>query len=170
MNPSSPKGLPWALAALSLGLGACQTAEHDGGPELSAVEPAPSTTMDLGVFSLSLSVKDLSVSRAFYEKLGFEQIGGQPEANYLVLRNGQTVIGLFHGMFEGNMLTFNPGWAASKIHPEEFTDVRELEKRILAAGIEPVTPITDEARTATGPASFVLMDPDGNPVLIDQHR
>ena len=126
--------------------------------------------MDLGAFSLSLSVKDLATSRAFYEKLGFEQVGGDPEQNWIVLRNARTIIGLFQGMFEGNMLTFNPGWATSKIHPEEFTDIRELEQRVIAAGIEPATPISDEARAAEGPASFVLMDPDGNPVLIDQHR
>ena len=163
------------LATSLLTICACQSPTQQT-PSHAAEPPAPlstqaiPTTMDLGVFSLSLSVKDLAVSQDFYSKLGFEQIGGSPEQNYVILRNGQTVIGLFRGMFEGNMLTFNPGWVASLNHPEEYTDIREIEEKVLAAGIEPVTPMSDEARAASGPASFVLVDPDGNPVLFDQHR
>jgi catechol 2,3-dioxygenase-like lactoylglutathione lyase family enzyme len=122
--------------------------------------------MSLGAFSVSLAVKDLAASRAFYEHLGFEQVMGDASQNWLILRNGTTTIGLFHGMFERNLLTFNPGWDAKCQKLPEFTDVRELQRRVCAAGIEPVT-AADES--TTGPASFVIVDPDGNPVLIDQH-
>jgi catechol 2,3-dioxygenase-like lactoylglutathione lyase family enzyme len=125
------------------------------------------STMKLGAFSVSLAVKDLAVSRAFYEKLGFEAIGGNPDHRYLILRNGNATIGLFQGMFERNILTFNPGWDADCNTLSEFTDVRELQARVKAEGLEPTTPI--EADSTSGPASFVLVDPDGNPVLIDQH-
>ncbi|WP_145070696.1 VOC family protein [Engelhardtia mirabilis] len=122
--------------------------------------------MELGSFSVSLAVKDLSASRAFYEKLGFAQIGGNPEHNWIVLRNGEAVVGLFQGMFERNLLTFNPGWARSGQHPEEFTDVRELQRLAQERGLELTTAADPES---TGPAHFVLTDPDGNPILIDQH-
>ena len=123
--------------------------------------------MKLGNFSVSLAVKDLAASRGFYEKLGFEPIGGDPEHNYLILRSGYATIGLFQGMFEKNILTFNPGWDADCNTPEDFTDVRELQARVKARGIEPTTPI--EEGSTSGPASFVLVDPDGNPILFDQH-
>lgn len=123
--------------------------------------------MKLGNFSVSLAVKDLAASRAFYETLGFAQIGGNAEHNYLILRNGDATIGLFQGMFERNILTFNPGWDPSCNTLEEFTDVRELQARVKAQGIEPTTPI--EAGSTSGPASFVVVDPDGNPILFDQH-
>lgn len=123
--------------------------------------------MKLGNFSVSLAVKDLAASRAFYEKLGFQQIGGNPEHKYLILRNGDATIGLFQGMFERNILTFNPGWDASCNTLEEFTDVRELQRLVKAQGIEPTTPI--ETGSTSGPGSFVVVDPDGNPVLFDQH-
>lgn len=160
-----------ALTASLLSLCACQTPGHDDLPASggSATKAIP-TTMDLGVSSISLTVEDIAVSSAFYRKLGFEQINGNMDDNWLILRNGQTVIGLFQGVFERNIITFNPGWAASLDHPDEFTDIRDLEERMVAAGIEPVMPITDEARSATGPASLMLVDPDGNPILIDQHR
>jgi catechol 2,3-dioxygenase-like lactoylglutathione lyase family enzyme len=123
-------------------------------------------TMTLGNFSVSLAVKDLTASKAFYQKLGFEPVGGDGE-HWVILQNGTTTVGLFHGMFEKNLLTFNPGWDHKCNTLAEFTDVRELQRRLRAQGIEPVTPI-DEAAKA-GPASFVVVDPDGNPILFDQH-
>ncbi|MGE0144256.1 MAG: VOC family protein [Planctomycetota bacterium] len=122
--------------------------------------------MQLGSFSISLAVKDLGASRAFYEKLGFDVTNGDPAQNWIVLRNGSIVIGLFQGLFEKNMLTFNPGWnqRAQPITP--FTDVRELQRRLTAAGVE-FTARADES--STGPAYFMLIDPDGNPILVDQH-
>ena len=120
----------------------------------------------LGAFSVSLAVKDLAASSAFYQKLGFEPIGVGDGKNYLILRNGITTIGLFQGMFEKNMLTFNPGWDATCNQLPQFTDVRELQRRLRAEGIEPAT-LADE--NGTGPGSLVIMDPDGNPILLDQH-
>lgn len=120
----------------------------------------------LGNFSVSLAVKDLAASRAFYEKLGFEAIGGDASQNWLILQNSDATIGLFQGMFERNLLTFNPGWDRACNRLPEFTDVRELQRRLKRAGIEPVT-AADES--SSGPASFVVVDPDGNPVLVDQH-
>ena len=122
--------------------------------------------MDLGAFSVSLTVKDLAVSRAFYEKLGFEVTGGDEEHNYLILVNRGTVIGLFQGMFEKNILTFNPGLAGVDMEQlEEFTDVREIQRVLKGEGIE----LTEEADESTnGPAHISLLDPDGNPILIDQ--
>ncbi len=123
--------------------------------------------MKLGAFSVSLAVKDLAASRDFYEKLGFEKFGGDPEHNYLMMKNDDHVIGLFEGMFEKNMLTFNPGWDQSCGELDEFTDVRDLQKRLKEQGIA----FDLEADESTnGPASFMITDPDGNPILIDQHR
>ena len=123
--------------------------------------------MDLGNFSISLAVKDLSASRAFYEKLGFAMIGGEPAQNWLILRNGDATIGLFQGMFEQNIMTFNPGWSRDGDHPETFTDVRDLQKQLKSNGLT----LTSEAdESTTGPASFTVADPDGNTILIDQHR
>ncbi|MEM8680277.1 MAG: VOC family protein [Planctomycetota bacterium] len=122
--------------------------------------------MQLGNFSVSLTVKDLEKSRAFYEKLGFSIVGGSPAQNYLVLQNGTTTIGLFHGMFDKNILTFNPGWTKDKEVLEDFDDVRELQARLRDAGVALVTETDPEG---TGPASIYLVDPDGNPILIDQH-
>ncbi len=122
--------------------------------------------MKLGAFSVSLSVKDLAASRAFYEKLGFRSVGGEPTQNWLILRNDTTTIGLFQGMFDKNMLTFNPGWDATCNTLSDFTDVRELQRRIKAAGI---TPVSQADESTTGPASLVVVDPDGNPILLDQH-
>ncbi len=123
--------------------------------------------MKLGAFSVSLAVKDLAVSREFYEKLGFEKFGGDPEHNYLIMKNGDHVIGLFQGMFDKNMLTFNPGWDQSCGELDDFSDVRELQKHLKSQGIA----LDMEADESTeGPASLMITDPDGNPILIDQHR
>ena len=123
--------------------------------------------MHLGAFSISLSVKDLMVSKAFYEKLGFEVFAGQAEHNYLIMKNGNALVGLFQGMFKDNILTFNPGWDESAGELAMFTDVREIQQKLKDQGV----PIEKEAdMNTTGPASFVVIDPDGNPVLVDQHR
>ncbi|MEP2534365.1 VOC family protein [Shimia sp.] len=123
--------------------------------------------MDLGAFSVSLAVKDLEASRQFYEKLGFETMGGDADQNWLILRNGDHIIGLFQGMFDGNILTFNPGWDQNAQPTEHFTDVRTLQKQLKADGLT-LTTEADEA--SAGPASIMLTDPDGNTILIDQHR
>ena len=123
--------------------------------------------MQLGAFSISLSVKDIVASRDFYQKLGFNEIGGDVAQNWLILRNGDTTIGLFQGMFEKNVLTFNPGWDAHANELSDYTDVRELQKKLLAEGVELIS-TADES--GSGPASFTLLDPDGNPILVDQHR
>jgi len=122
--------------------------------------------MELGTFSISLAVKDLGASRAFYEKLGFAAFAGDAAQNWLILKNGDHVIGLFQGMFERNILTFNPGWDSNARKLASFTDVRELQRRLKAQGVR----FEQEAdESTTGPASFVVVDPDGNPVLFDQH-
>lgn len=122
--------------------------------------------MQLGAFSISLSVKDLSKSIAFYEDLGFAHFGGNEEHGYVVMKNETTLVGLYRGMFERNILTFNPGWDQSASETNPFDDVRNIKKRVVAAGHE----VSQETGGDTGPASFVVVDPDGNPVLIDQHR
>jgi catechol 2,3-dioxygenase-like lactoylglutathione lyase family enzyme len=123
--------------------------------------------MELGCFSVSLAVKDLAASKSFYEKLGFEMFGGHPEQNWLILKNGDHVIGLFQGMFEENILTFNPGWDQSGNELDTFADVREIQRELKLHGIA-LSSEVDEA--TTGPASLTLTDPDGNQILIDQHR
>ncbi|MBT8361965.1 MAG: VOC family protein [Deltaproteobacteria bacterium] len=123
--------------------------------------------MELGAFSVSLAVKDLATSKDFYEKLGFEQIGGDPQQNWLILRNGPHVIGLFQGMFDKNILTFNPGWDQQSNEVDPFTDVREIQRELKNGGIELDSEADD---SASGPASLMLSDPDGNQILIDQHR
>ena len=121
--------------------------------------------MELGAFSISLAVKDLAASRTFYETFGFTAFGGNG-TNWLIMKNGPHLIGLFQGMFEKNILTFNPGWDQDAKAVDGFTDVRELQRRLKAAGI----PLVTEAdESTTGPASFVAVDPDGNPLLVDQH-
>lgn len=122
--------------------------------------------LTLGNFSVSLAVKDIAASREFYEKLGFSVIGGDQGENWLILQNGDATIGLFQGMFERNLLTFNPGWDAAGNQLPDFTDVRELQRRVRGAGIA-LSVEADES--GQGPASFVITDPDGNPILIDQH-
>jgi lactoylglutathione lyase len=122
--------------------------------------------MELGAFSVSLSVKDLEASRAFYEQLGFVPFHGEAAQGWLILKNGDCVVGLFQGMFERNMLTFNPGWDGNAQPLDSFTDVRELQRRLRAQGVA----LASEAdESTTGPASFVVIDPDGNPILFDQH-
>ncbi len=123
--------------------------------------------MELGAFSASLSVKDLAASRQFYETLGFAQVAGDVARNYLILRNGDTTIGLFQGMFDGNLLTFNPGWDAQGKDLESFTDIREIQAALKAEGL---TLVQEAEADGSGPASLVLQDPDGNTILIDQHR
>ncbi|MDC6169640.1 MULTISPECIES: VOC family protein [Roseateles] len=122
--------------------------------------------MELGAFSISLAVKNIEASRAFYEKLGFKTWGGDAAQNWLILKNGEHVIGLFQGMFERNMLTFNPGWTQHADPLPSFSDVRELQRQLKAQGLV-LQSEADEA--GSGPASFVVIDPDGNPVLVDQH-
>lgn len=123
--------------------------------------------MDLGNFCLCLTVKDIAASRAFYENLGFTQVSGDQAQNWLVMRNGPTKVGLFQGMFEKNMLCFNPGWDSDGNNIDPFTDIRELQKKLKAKG---VAFATEADENSTGPASFVIADPDGNPILFDQHR
>lgn len=122
--------------------------------------------MKLGAFSVSLAVKDIHKSRAFYETLGFTTFAGEIEKNYLIMKNGNALVGLFQGMFDKNILTFNPGWDESANKLEDFTDVRDIQKHIKSHQI-PL--ITEADESSSGPASFVILDPDGNPVLIDQH-
>ena len=124
-------------------------------------------TLKLGVFSLSMNVKDLKASKAFYENLGFRQSGGDEKQNYVVMKNERTVIGLFQGMFEGNMLTFNPGWDENKKNLKKFDDVRVIQKELKA---KDVTLIQEADDKTTGPAYIMFNDPDGNVILIDQHR
>ncbi|MDP9177878.1 MAG: VOC family protein [Gemmatimonadota bacterium] len=122
--------------------------------------------MNLGNFSVSLAVKDIVKSKEFYEKLGFTVFGGDASQNWLIMKNGDQVIGLFQRMFERNMLTFNPGWDSNALPVENFTDVRELQRQLKAQGVQFVS---EADESSTGPASFVTADPDGNPILVDQH-
>ena len=123
--------------------------------------------MQLGAFSISLAVKDLAASQAFYAKLGFEPVHGDAEQNWLILKNGDHVIGLFQGMFDKNVLTFNPGWNQAGGEVDPFTDVRDIQRALKEQGVA----LDSEAdETTSGPASLMLADPDGNPILIDQHR
>jgi catechol 2,3-dioxygenase-like lactoylglutathione lyase family enzyme len=129
-------------------------------------QPDEETPMQLGNFSVSLAVKDIETSRAFYEKLDFKKVGGDPAQNWLILQNGTTTIGLFQGMFDNNIMTFNPGWDKDQNTLDGFQDVRELQRTLKERG---VVPITEADEKTTGPASFVIVDPDGNTVFFDQH-
>ncbi len=122
--------------------------------------------MQLGAFSVSLAVKDLQASRKFYESLGFTQLAGADEQNYLIMKNGETVIGLFQGMFENNIMTFNPGWDQSATALDSFEDVRSIQQKLKEAGVATITE-TDES--GSGPGHFMVADPDGNVILFDQH-
>lgn len=122
--------------------------------------------MELGAFSVSLAVKDLVASKAFYEHLGFTPFHGEAAQGWLILRNGDVVIGLFQGMFERNSLTFNPGWDNEANALGSFTDVRELQRELKAKGVEFVAEVDE---SGSGPGSFVVVDPDGNPIIVDQH-
>lgn len=123
--------------------------------------------MKLGVFSISLAVKDIEASKLFYQHLGFTVFGGNQSQNWLIMKNGDHIIGLFQGMFEKNMLTFNPGWDSNAQPLKDFTDVRDLQRTLKGLG---VNMITEANESTTGPASFMIADPDGNPILVDQHR
>ena len=123
--------------------------------------------MDLGAFSISLAVKDIQASKAFYEKLGFEEMGGDISQNWVILKNGDHVIGLFQGMFMGNMLTFNPGWDQNTNQLDPFTDIRDIQKELISQSIDLITKVEESSQ---GPAHIMLSDPDGNMILIDQHR
>jgi len=121
--------------------------------------------MQLGCFSISLAVKDISASKVFYEKLGFSKIHGDEKQGWVIMKNGDINIGLFQGMFDKNILTFNPGWDQNAKELNDFTDVRDIQKKLKESGIE----FKEEAKDGSGPASFIVVDPDGNPVLVDQH-
>jgi catechol 2,3-dioxygenase-like lactoylglutathione lyase family enzyme len=140
---SNASGMPKTLGQLSLG-----------------------EEMKLGAFSVSLNVKDLNASREFYEGLGFTVFGGGMKKNYLIMKSGNALIGLFHGMFEKTILTFNPGWDENATKLEKFDDVREIQRRLKAKGIKLVSEADEKT---TGPASIILLDPDGNQILFDQH-
>ncbi|MBT2686701.1 VOC family protein [Bacillus sp. ISL-47] len=123
--------------------------------------------MKLGAFSVSLSVKDIQKSKEFYETLGFQALGGDITQNWLIMKNESCIIGLFQGMFEKNILTFNPGWDENANNLDSFTDIRDLQKQLKAKGIKL---LTEADESSEGPASFTIEDPDGNPILLDQHR
>lgn len=159
-----------ALALLVCTLAGC-AAPHDARPTPSSPAKAPAQTqgdapMNLGNFSISLAVKDINASFAFYQKLGFKQVAGNLAQKWVILQNDTSTIGLHQGMFERNSLTYNPGWDRHCNTLPQFDDVRDLQKTVKARGLTPVSP-ADES--TTGPASFALIDPDGNPILIDQH-
>ena len=123
--------------------------------------------MELGAFSVSLAVKDIAASKAFYEKLGFATMGGDQGQGWLILKNGSTVIGLFQGMFDKNILTFNPGWDQNAQNMDDFTDVRKIQSQLQAQGVTLIKTADDQS---TGPAHIVFEDPDGNQIMLDQHR
>ena len=122
--------------------------------------------MELGAFSVSLAVENIEASRKFYELFGFEVFGGDASQNWLIMKNGDHALGLFQGMFEKNTLTFNPGWDSNARELDSFTDVRDLQRQLKAKGVEL---ISEADESTTGPASFIAVDPDGNPILVDQH-
>ncbi len=136
-------------------------------PTVPHADPDLPGELELGAFSISLDVADLEASRRFYENLGFVVSGGDPEHNYLILKNGESTIGIFHGMFEGNILTFNPGLTNRMERLEEHLDVRQIQARLQSAGVDLTSPIDPEAGES-GPAHITLTDPDGNSILIDQ--
>jgi len=160
MGLVKPAALTGFLFCLMGGCSATKT------PHVTRNEERVDSAMQLGNFSVSLAVKDIAASRAFYEKLGFTMVGGDQSKNWVVLKNGETKVGLFQGMFPKNMLTFNPGWDSKAATLPEFTDVRDIQKTLKSRGLTP-EPAADES--TTGPAYFMLVDPDGNPILVDQH-
>lgn len=123
--------------------------------------------MDLGNFSQSLAVKDVAASKAFYQKLGFEVFHDQSEQGWVIMKSPTAVIGLFQGMFEKNIMTFNPGWDANGQNTDNFTDIRDIQKELKAQGVKILQEVDEKS---SGPASFTVIDPDGNPIMIDQHR
>jgi len=166
MNTLSALTLAAASALTAIAGMAMTQSGQDKAKKADEHESQTTKSLQLGNFSVSLTVKDIKASKAFYEKLDFKEVGGNLAQNWLVLQNGTVTIGLFQGMFERNMLTFNPGWNSSKETLKDFQDVRELQRVLKERGLE----LTTEADTSTtGPASFTLADPDGNPILFDQH-
>ena len=137
-----------------------------GACTVSSTPATEKKTMDLGNFSISLAVKDIQASKAFYEKLDFKEVAGQIEQNWIVLQNGEARIGLFQGMFDNNIMTFNPGWSKDKQTLQDFQDVRELQRTLKARGL---TMAIEADETTSGPGYFQLTDPDGNTLLFDQH-
>ncbi len=144
----------------------CVPQEKQQRPTATTLEANQEEKMQFGNFSVSLTVKDIKASQEFYEKLDFVPIGGNISQKWLIMQNGTTTIGLFQGMFEKNLLTFNPGWNHKSETLPEFQDVRELQAMLKERGI---VPATEADPATTGPASFVIVDPDGNPILVDQH-
>jgi len=134
---------------------------------INVIDTNNTDQMKLGAFSISLNVKDLATSKEFYEKFGFSDMGGSMDMNYLIMKNGNAIIGLFQGMFENNILTFNPGWDENAANVENFNDIREIQEHLISEGVE-TGPKIDS--TTTGPASMMITDPDGNVILLDQHR
>lgn len=130
------------------------------------IDKSETKLMKLGAFSVSLSVKDLETSKRFYEALGFSQFAGSLERNYLIMKNGNSLIGLFQGMFEGNILTFNPGWDENASTLQQFEDIRAIQRKLKASGIKLETEADEKTK---GPASLTIIDPDGNVILLDQH-
>ncbi len=154
---------------LALNFGVVKTSGLPVSSKKASVSTAitPENSLKLGAFSVSLSVKDLNVSKQFYENLGFKVFGGSLQSNYLIMKNENTLIGLFQGMFTGNMLTFNPGWDENAKNIDSFDDVREIQKQLKLKGI---TLSLEVDRESKGPGSIMTTDPDGNVILIDQHR
>lgn len=149
-------------------LGGCASTHHSSAEatQETGAKPISAHSPRLGNFSISLAVKDLAASRAFYEKLGFKAVAGNPARNWLILQNETSTIGLFQGMFDRNALTFNPGWDRNMATLPHFDDVRDIQRTLKSRG---VTLATAADESMTGPASLMLIDPDGNPILIDQH-
>lgn len=162
--------LSFSVLLISLCTNVFQWNDSNGVEEINVINESKIEEMnksDLGAFSVSLSVKDLAASKQFYENLGFEVFGGGKEMNYYIMKNGDTLIGIFQGMFEGNIMTFNPGWDSSAQNLDEFVDVRDIHKEL----VEKKVSIMDGASLdGQGPGSFMITDPDGNIILIDQHR
>jgi catechol 2,3-dioxygenase-like lactoylglutathione lyase family enzyme len=153
----------FALCLLACVAGGCVPTQTTK-PQIS--QESDEKALRLGNFSVSLAVKDIAASRAFYEKLGFRVVGGKQAQKWLIMQNETATIGLFQGMFDKNTLTFNPGWDRTTATLPEFDDVRELQRVLKSRGLTPA-PAADES--TTGPASFMVVDPDGNPILFDQH-
>lgn len=152
-------------------LGRITRTEPENKIEVAQPEKADTLKKDnhikIGAFSISISVKDLTVSKKFYENLGFTVFGGGMDKNYLIMKNGNSLVGLFQGMFEGNMLTFNPGWDENAKNVDPFTDIREIQKHLKTKNVAQTLEADEKT---TGPASIMLTDPDGNVILVDQHR
>lgn len=154
-----------ALTALTL-TGAMALSAIAGATMTQSIQSKETKTMELGNFSVSLAVADIKASKAFYEKLDFKEVGGNLDQNWIILQNGTTTVGLFQGMFEDNIMTFNPGWTKDKETLKDFQDVRELQRTLKERGI---TMSVEADESTSGPANFVIADPDGNSILFDQH-